>query len=173
MMTLTIFHKNTFDIAVIEDTTVAHFLDWGSGFNGRIMESMDIRYGIDSFFLNQPFNPHEYHAYSPFELPIPIVKLDISADTDFEMIVLKTEIPNLLTNESAVLEVSMNSGDEIIMDKGFLLRKHEDTLWQDYPVFDSVFSICVQGLLPDTEYEVYAYANTALNNHYTGEIVKF
>ena len=76
--------KNIFSAAIInDDDYFESFLDWGDGYNGRIMENQNARYDMDTANKNAAWNPYHHSVYSAMHYPIPCVYMHISTDDDW------------------------------------------------------------------------------------------
>jgi len=73
--------KNSFGVPVIASPDFKAFVDQGEGFNGRLMEDMDVRYDSDSTYRFIPRNPNNDQAYIANYYAIPLAGLGISVDT--------------------------------------------------------------------------------------------
>jgi hypothetical protein len=59
------------------------FIDWGDGYNGRLLETQDIRYDKDTTYKNAAWNPYHHSTYGCLSYPIPYVTMSVSTDDNW------------------------------------------------------------------------------------------
>jgi hypothetical protein len=110
--------KNKFSAVVIQNTShFGYFMDFGGGYNGRLMEDFDVRYKKN--------NPQTYNFTY---YPIPIIDMNISMGTQYidYYPILTTAAPTSITSNSVYFSASMTqSVVDSIVERGFMLREQQ------------------------------------------------